>query len=180
MQDAEKPDVALSAEQARRAQSISRNTMSPFCPGRTLSDCPSGFAAEWREDIRRWTAEGLSAEEIRERLEQRLPEGSELSGAPDSGLGWGLPVGLSVGAVLVVAVILRRLRNRGRETATASRGAALKSGSAGADRDEGPDSLEPSGARSAGPSDDDRSGPRASTRDEELERRLDEELRREE
>jgi hypothetical protein len=165
--------------------------MSPFCPGRTLSDCPSSYAAEWRQDIRVWIAEGLSTEEIRKRLEQRLPEGAELSGAPDTGLGWALPVGLSLGAVLLVGIILRRLRNReddAKPPRPSSKSGADDDASEAASDGEAPDAgdlqgtdgPEPSGAHSATGGSDDRSGPRASARNDELERRLDEELQREE
>jgi len=35
--------------------------MSPFCPGRTLSDCPSEYAGQWRHDIQRMVDQGKSA-----------------------------------------------------------------------------------------------------------------------
>lgn len=56
-----------------RAMSLSRSLQSPYCPGRTLWDCPSGPAGEMREDIRTWTDQGLSSQEIRRRLEEKAP-----------------------------------------------------------------------------------------------------------
>src|SRR5690606_18610544 len=67
-----------SPEVVRRASSIARQTMSPFCPGRTLSDCPSEYATEWRSDIREMVAQGLTAEQIQTALEKRV--GGNLSG----------------------------------------------------------------------------------------------------
>lgn len=96
----------------RKANAIARQVMSPFCPGRTLWGCPSPNAAEWREDIRTWVGEGLTAEEIRARLEKRAP-GFDLSGAPSTSLGWGLPALLALMSVGLLAFVLSRLVRRG-------------------------------------------------------------------
>src|SRR5215510_2608112 len=77
-------------ERDREAESIARSIMSPFCPGRTVSSCPN--AGPWREDIRHWVGQGVSAEEIRRRLHERVPE-HNLMGVPPNRLGWLLPVG---------------------------------------------------------------------------------------
>jgi hypothetical protein len=90
----------------RQAEAISRSIMSPFCPGRTVSACPN--AGPWREDIRKWTAEGVDAEEIRRRLAERVPE-HNLMGVPKNRLGWVLPVGLGIGAVGILIFLLRYL-----------------------------------------------------------------------
>ena len=89
---------------------ISQRTMSPFCPGRTLADCPSDKAAAWRQDIRRMLVEGKSAGEIRRVLNER--SGLNLSGAPESSLGWALPAGMLVGAVGILALVIVRFRQR--------------------------------------------------------------------
>lgn len=104
--------VACTAEPtpAHRADTINAHTMSPFCPGRTLTSCPSPSAAEWRQDIRKWVDQGVSTPEIRRRLEARAPL-VNLSGAPESPLGWGLPVVLTVLSVALLGVILVRLRS---------------------------------------------------------------------
>lgn len=91
-----------------RAFEIAQRTMSPFCPGRTLADCPSGKATEWRQDIRKMLEEGKSAAEIQQILNRRA--GTNLTGAPESSLGWALPVGLCVGALAVLTVVFRRIR----------------------------------------------------------------------
>ena len=66
-------EVELSLEDRRHASALSSSTLSPFCPGRTLSSCPSGKATEWRRDIRTWVAEGLDDKEILARLQARAP-----------------------------------------------------------------------------------------------------------
>ena len=90
----------------RQAESIARSIMSPFCPGRTVSACP--VADPWRDDIRRWVAEGVDALEIKRRLAERVPE-HNLGGAPKNRLGWVLPVGLGIGAFGLLIFLLRRL-----------------------------------------------------------------------
>lgn len=90
----------LAAQEGARAVSIYRNTQSPFCPGRTLDDCPSPDAATWRADIRRWVDEGASGAEIRARLQDRVP-GFDLSGRA------GVPgLGFAIGAFTLVALAL--------------------------------------------------------------------------
>jgi len=100
------PPVQLSEELERQAESISRSVMSPFCPGRTVSSCP--VAGPWRDDIRRWVGEGVSAEDIRQRLAERVPE-HNLMGVPPNRLGWLLPVGLGLLAAGSLFFLLRRL-----------------------------------------------------------------------
>lgn len=74
----------LGPEQLREASAILGDTWSPFCPGRTLSSCTSGKAAEWREDVRRWLAEGRTREEILARLQARVPDFT-LETVPETG-----------------------------------------------------------------------------------------------
>ncbi|HXS19552.1 MAG TPA: cytochrome c-type biogenesis protein CcmH [Polyangiaceae bacterium] len=98
----------VSPEVAQRAAAIARQTMSPFCPGRTLSDCPSEYATAWRRDIRAMVARGMSADEIQRELESRV--GANLSGSPHRGAGYGVSIGLALGAALVLFFVLSRLR----------------------------------------------------------------------
>ena len=105
-----------SPEVIRRASSIARQTMSPFCPGRTLSDCPSEFATEWRSDIREMVAQGLSAEEIQSILEKRA--GGNLSGIPNRESSYVLPIAFSLAAGLVLYFVFALLRRPERTTAT--------------------------------------------------------------
>jgi cytochrome c-type biogenesis protein CcmH/NrfF len=59
------------AQEQDRVTDLSRNIMSPFCPGLTLHDCPSDAAIELRQDILEMVQEGMSDEEIMNRLEQQ-------------------------------------------------------------------------------------------------------------
>lgn len=98
---------------SQRSRAIERSTMSPFCPGKTLYDCPSPRAAEWRADIRGWLAEGATAEQIRRRLQAREPE-FDLDGARPSGVVMGGLLALVTLIMLAVGVVVwRRSRSPG-------------------------------------------------------------------
>ena len=108
-----KPDAkgapgAISDEEVeRQAEALSRSLMSPFCPGRTLSACPSPNAHAWRDDIRKWVRQGVPANEIRERLTKRNPE-HNLTGSPPTYAKWAL-IGVGLLSVVVLIAALRYL-----------------------------------------------------------------------
>jgi len=107
--DEAKPAAAAALppeEVERQAEAISRSIMSPFCPGRTVSACPN--AGPWREEIRKWVAEGVGADEIKRRLGERVPD-HNLMGVPKNRLGWVLPVGLGIGAIGILGFLPRYL-----------------------------------------------------------------------
>ena len=115
-------------ELERQAESIARSIMSPFCPGRTVSACP--VAGPWRDDIRRWVAEGVDAIEIKRRLAERVPE-HNLGGVPKNRLGWVLPVGLGIGAFAFLIFLLRRLVGPGASGSATRKGSDAKPNAAG-------------------------------------------------
>ena len=86
------------------------STMSPFCPGRALIDCPSGQAAELRDWIVEQEKAGRSREEVEAELYDRF--GDVILQAPKA-TGFGLAayvipvVGVALGA-LVLVIFLRR------------------------------------------------------------------------
>ncbi len=100
----------VSPEVAAKAASIARQTMSPFCPGRTLDDCPSEYASEWRRDIRAMVAKGMTAAEIQDELEKRV--GGNLSGIPNRESSYALPIIFATGAALVLYFVFVRLRRK--------------------------------------------------------------------
>ena len=75
------------------AQEISDTSMSPFCPGRTISACPSGDAKNLRDKIKSWLEQGYSEQAVRNQLS--MVYGKEVSGKPEfQGLGilaWIIP-----------------------------------------------------------------------------------------
>ncbi len=92
---------------ARRAHRVAQDVMSPFCPGRTLADCPSPDAQTVREQIRALLVQGVEEQEIRRRLEQTY--GDAVVGVPRSALGWALPVLILLAGVALLVLVLRRL-----------------------------------------------------------------------
>jgi cytochrome c-type biogenesis protein CcmH/NrfF len=121
---------------------LSRELMSPFCPGRTLASCPSPQAAELIQWMKLQEAAGASRAEVEEQLYARY--GDVMRGAPKPE-GWGLaayvipPLAALAGVGLVV-LVLRRLAGRGgergRSAAAPAEAAASKGASAPVDDDE--------------------------------------------
>lgn len=95
------------AQRAHRAGEIIAAVNSPFCPASTLASCSSPQAAAWRREIQQWVDEGLTKVEICTRLEVRV--GHRLCAMPRSPFASTLPILLSLGAIGVLGLLLRRL-----------------------------------------------------------------------
>lgn len=115
---------AEEGEVARRAHGFAQQVMSPFCPGRTLADCPSSDAAALREQIRGLLAAGMSEGEIREQLSVHY--GDAVIGVPRSRLGWAVPVVLLLAGVFVLVAVLHRISRASPRAATAKAPAELE------------------------------------------------------
>lgn len=106
------PGTALADDQDR-VTDLSRNIMSPFCPGLTLHDCPSDAAIELRQDILEMVQDGMGNAEIMDRLEQQY--GPIISAVPDDGrswLVWGLPAAALLGGGALAYLAGRRWTSR--------------------------------------------------------------------
>ena len=90
------------------ANDISKQIMSPYCPGVTLHDCASGAAADLRSDIAGWAADGWSKKRILDHLEAEFGD-SVRATPPSSGAGliaWVLPaLAVIVGGAAVAYVV---------------------------------------------------------------------------
>lgn len=99
------------AEPEGWAYILANELMSPFCPGRTLAECPSPQAEELRLWIIVQEAAGRSQGEVEEELYARF--GDIIRAAPEAkGIGisaYALPVAVFVGGGFVVAFVLRRI-----------------------------------------------------------------------
>ena len=109
-------DPVASAEPEGWAHTLSREMMSPCCPGRSLADCPSPQA----ESLRLWIVVQESTGRSRADVEAELYEryGDAIRGAPraeGSGIcAYAIPVlAFAAGGVLVVAFLRRRTRGGG-------------------------------------------------------------------
>jgi cytochrome c-type biogenesis protein CcmH len=101
--------------------------MSPFCPGRTLADCPSDRA----DSLRLWILVQESAGRSRQEVEAELLEryGDEILSAPRArGFGltaYAVPIAVFGAGGVVVAIFLRRWKRR--PALAAAGGAAVAS-----------------------------------------------------
>ena len=58
------PAFAQIADREKVASEISSSILSPFCPGRVLSDCPSTDAGKLKHQIRERLYQGQTREEV--------------------------------------------------------------------------------------------------------------------
>lgn len=94
---------------ASLASELSGELMSPYCPGRTISHCPSPSARELRIEIESWSEAGQGREEIIGKLEERY--GSGIYASPKSGAGSWLKYGPALILVLFSIILFLGLRS---------------------------------------------------------------------
>ena len=100
-------------------QDVAGDLMSPACPGRTLLNCTSSQAEQWRELIRQKLAKGESKEQILQYFVDISGE-AILAAPPKKGFAltaWLLPLFVVVnGAFLIIALTRRWARRRVADT----------------------------------------------------------------
>ncbi len=104
----------LAKEQELTAKRIFDSVLSPFCPGRVLSDCPSSSATDLKDELRQRIINGESEEQIMQYLFGRF--GTQISAVPQtSGVGliaWLAPISFllfgGVGLMLWLRANIRR------------------------------------------------------------------------
>lgn len=95
-------------------QDVAGDLMSPACPGRTLLNCTSSQAEQWRELIRQKLAQGESKEQI---LRYFIDIGGEgiLAAPPKKGFAltaWLLPLFVMVNGAGLIVLLTRRWAQR--------------------------------------------------------------------
>src|SRR5215475_11520385 len=99
-------------------QDVAGDLMSPACPGRTLLNCTSSQAEQWRELIRQKLTKGESKEQILQYFVDISGE-AILAAPPKKGFAltaWLLPLFVVVnGAVLIIALTRRWAQRRATE-----------------------------------------------------------------
>ncbi|HVH19931.1 MAG TPA: cytochrome c-type biogenesis protein CcmH [Myxococcota bacterium] len=115
------PAAALPTNAPPWAYELAAELMSPFCPGRTLADCPSPNAASIRMWIVVQAASGRTRDDVQAELYERY--GDVMRPAPRAE-GFGLtaylvPIGAFAAGGLLVALVLRRMTRRGAAPAQA-------------------------------------------------------------
>ena len=105
----------------RQAAGLYQQVFSPFCPGRSLNDCPSSKAQELKIEMRQKLEEGVSPDAVLEQVFERF--GEQYRAVPRyDGFGrlvWWAPIGfVALGGLL--ALIIARGRKAGLSSKLAS------------------------------------------------------------
>jgi len=95
----------------REATNLYQQVFSPFCPGRSLNDCPSSKAAELKDEMRAQLEAGQSGEEVLRGVFQKY--GDQYRAVPQfSGVGmlvWLVPASfVLLGLLLAIKMSLKR------------------------------------------------------------------------
>lgn len=113
----EAPSAAVEKEAAleKKAHELYQQVLSPFCPGRSLNDCPSSKAQELKDELRDRLQAGESQETILQDVFARF--GDQYRAVPIfAGVGvfvWLVPIGFVLfGLVLAVLVSLGRKKGQ--------------------------------------------------------------------
>ena len=97
----------------REASQIYQQVFSPFCPGRSLNDCPSSKATELKTEMRQKLEAGVASEEILKEVFARYGD-KYRTVPPFQGVGalvWLVPIGfVVVGLLLALGVSSSRKR----------------------------------------------------------------------
>jgi cytochrome c-type biogenesis protein CcmH/NrfF len=103
---------AARAESSGWARELEKELMSPYCPGRSLPECPSQQAVEMRLWIQAQERAGATRESVEAELFRRF--GDQLRHAPRAE-GWGLWAYLVPGGAVLAggALVLGFLRRQG-------------------------------------------------------------------
>jgi len=107
--------AAQTAERVdREARKIFETVMSPYCPGRTIANCPSPDAADLQEAIRDALGEGQTPEQVKEDLFATFGDG--IRSVPRAS-GFGLVAWVIPGAAILLGALLiaRWMRKTGKE-----------------------------------------------------------------
>lgn len=116
------PNTSLSSNQPQpspqdRAQKISDTIMSPYCPGMTLSACPSSDARSLRVEIQSRFEKGYTDEAVMNELKMRF--GEKVLPAPQdsllSGMAFLAPWCFIAISLLLLARYVKSIRERAME-----------------------------------------------------------------
>jgi len=85
------------------ARELAKDLPSPYCPGRTISSCPSGQARQLEQKILQLAESGRSRDEIEAILVDRF--GAEIMGTP---MRTELVIGVSLAGLLLLCFLVQR------------------------------------------------------------------------
>lgn len=97
----------------KQAYELYQQVFSPFCPGRSLNDCPSSKAHELKDEMRGKLEQGVPPQAILDEVFARF--GDQYRAVPTyQGFGklvWWAPIGfLAIGLLVAILVVLGRRR----------------------------------------------------------------------
>lgn len=99
----------------KSAYSVYQQIFSPFCPGRSLNDCPSSKAHDLKMELREQLASGVSEQEVLDGVFRKY--GDKYRAIPQyAGFGklvWWIPLGF---VLLGGAIVFARSTGRGRSS----------------------------------------------------------------
>lgn len=106
---------AVSEEEVNNlAQELGEETMSPFCPGRTLQACPSEDARQLKLEITSLLSMGYSKDAVRRKLFTEY--GEKISGLPANNsfrdIAWFSPLVFVITGLIIVYLGLRFMKNK--------------------------------------------------------------------
>ncbi len=105
-------------ESKQIAEEVYQEFLSPFCPGRALSDCPSSKAEDLKKKILVDLDQGQTKETVIRNLETEF--GSELNAKPKfsgfAGLAWFIPITFMLVLALIGYRWVRNARTKGDES----------------------------------------------------------------
>lgn len=90
------------------AEEVAARTMSPFCEGLTLTECPHSKSTALRSEIESMVAKGATNREIDEWMARNYGIASQ--GRPGAGLAWFVPPALAMLGLVAVMAVLRKRR----------------------------------------------------------------------
>jgi cytochrome c-type biogenesis protein CcmH len=91
----------------RRARALTDQLMSPWCKGVTITQCSSGIAAGYRDQVREALRSGLTEEQIKRDFAQQF--GENYLAMPRGPVSWLMPLLILALGAGVLVVLVRRL-----------------------------------------------------------------------
>ena len=106
------PYFAVAQDDAvdEKVAEVADSVMSPFCPGKLLSGCPSAKASELKDEIRGKVIAGQSKESIIQELKDQFGEQTMIAEPETRGFGlvaWIIPVVFLLGGLILILFFIR-------------------------------------------------------------------------
>ena len=91
----------------RRARALTDEMMSPWCKGVTVTQCSSGKAVSYRQQVLAWLKAGISEADIKRGFAEQF--GEDQLGMPRGPMSWTVPLMILAFGAVVLVILVRRL-----------------------------------------------------------------------